>query len=100
MLVDGLFAPAGRADPHNVLRGSGQIGCRYAGARQMLHSANFLPPLVRPSEFELFRMFGRWLISLDGERHRVLRRAFATPFAPRTIDGYREPIRSTANTLI
>jgi cytochrome P450 len=100
VLVDGLFSAAGRANPHSVLHGSGQVGCLHAGARQMLHSANFLPALVSPSEFELFRMFGRWLISLDGERHRVLRRAFAGRFTPRTIDSYREPIQSTANALI
>jgi len=32
---------------------------------------------VHASEFELFRMFKRWLITLDGERHLVLRHAFA-----------------------
>jgi cytochrome P450 len=100
LLVDGLFTPAGRADPHAVLRGSGQLGCRHASARRILHSANFLPARVGPSDFELFRMFARWLISLDGERHRVMRRAFTGRFAPRTIDAYREPIQSTANALI
>jgi cytochrome P450 len=99
-LVDRLFSPEGRADPHSVLRGSGQVGCRYASARRILHSANFGPAIVSPSEFELFRMFARWLISLDGERHRVMRRAFAGRFTPRTIDTYREPIQSTANALI
>ena len=99
-LVDGLFSPAGRADPHSVLRGSSQVGCRYASARSILHSANFLPLLVGPSDFELFRMFARWLIALNGERHRVMRRAFGGPFSPRTIDSYREPIRSTANALL
>src|SRR5262249_22719466 len=99
-LVDGLFSPAGRTDPHSVLRGSGQVGCRHASARRILHSANFLPALVGPSEFELFVMFARWLISLDGERHRIMRRAFGGRFAPRTSDAYREPIRSTANALI
>jgi cytochrome P450 len=99
-LVDGLSSPAGRADPHSVLRGSGQIGCRHAGARQILHSANFVPAHVSPSKFELFRMFARWLISLDGERHRVMRRAFGSRFAPRTIEAYREPIQSTANALV
>src|SRR5215468_7827817 len=88
-LVDGLFSPAGRADPHTVLRGSGQVGCRHASARRILHSANFLPALVSPSQFELFRMFARWLISLDGERHQTMRRAFGGLFAPRTIDTYR-----------
>ena len=62
ILVDALFSPAGRADPHSVLRGSGQLGCRHASARQILHSGNFLPARVSPSEFELFRMFARWLI--------------------------------------
>jgi cytochrome P450 len=100
LLVDGLFSPAGRADPHSVLRGSGQLGCRHASARRILHSANFLPALVSPSEFELFRMFSRWLISLDGERHQTLRRGFAGRFAPKTIDTYREPIQTTANALI
>src|SRR6516165_12779384 len=100
VLVDRLFTPEGRADPHSVLRGSGQVGCRHASAREILHSANFLPALVSPSEFELFRMFARWLISLDGERHRRMRRAFGGRFAPRTIDSYREPIESTANALI
>jgi len=99
-LVDGLFSPAGRADPQTVLRSSTQIGCRHASARQILHSRNFLPALVSPSEFELFRMFARWLISLDGERHQRMRRAFGGRFTPRTIDSYREPIESTANALI
>jgi len=45
-------------------------------------------------------MFARWLISLDGERHQVMRRAFGGGFAPRTIDTYREPIQTTANALI
>src|SRR5262245_49700256 len=45
-------------------------------------------------------MFARWLISLDGERHRVLRRAFGARFAPRTIETYREPIQSTADALL
>ena len=100
LLVDGLFSPAGRADPQSVLRGSGQVGCRRASARRILHSANFLPAHVGPSEFELFRMFARWLISLDGERHQVMRRAFGGRFAPRIIDAYREPIQSTADALI
>jgi pimeloyl-[acyl-carrier protein] synthase len=100
MLVDDLFSPAGRTDPYSVLRGSGQVGCRHANARRILHSANFLPALVSPSDFELFRMFARWLISLDGERHRTMRRAFGGRFAPRMIDTYREPIQSSANALI
>jgi cytochrome P450 len=100
VLVDGLFSPPGRADPQSVLRGSGQVGCRYASAREMLHSANFLPALVGASDFELFRMFARWLISLDGGRHEVMRRAFGGQFTPRTIDTYREPIETTANALV
>jgi pimeloyl-[acyl-carrier protein] synthase len=100
VLVDGLFSPAGRADPHSILRGSGQVGCRYASAREILHSANFLPALVGPSDYELFRMFARWLISLDGERHQAMRRAFGGRFTPRPIDNYREPIEKTANALI
>ena len=100
MLVDGLFSPAGRVDPHGVLRGSAQIGCRHASAREILHSANFLPALVSPSDFELFRMFARWLITLDGERHQTMRRAFGGRFAPRAVETYREPIESTANALI
>jgi len=100
ILVDALFTPAGRADPHSVLHGSGQVGCRYASAREILHSPNFLPAFVGPSDFELFRMFARWLISLDGERHQTMRRAFSGRFAPRTIDAYREPIQVTANALV
>ena len=56
MLVDGLFSPAGREDPHSVLRGSGQLGCRHAGASRMLHSANFLPATVSPSPSVRFSM--------------------------------------------
>jgi cytochrome P450 len=100
MLVDGLFSPAGRTDPHTILRGSGQIGCRYASARGMLQSANLVPARVGPSDFELFRMFARWLISLDGKRHRAMRRAFGGRFTPRTIEAYRKPIESTANALL
>jgi len=100
LLVEGLLTAAGREDPHSVLRGTGQLGCRYSSAREILHSANFLPALVSPSEFELFRMFARWMISLDGERHRAMRRAFGGLFGPRTIDRYREPIQSTANELL
>src|SRR5262249_16011594 len=75
-------------------------GCRHASARRILHSANFLPAQVGPSQFELFRMFARWLISLDGERHQVMRRAFGGRFAPRTIDDYHAPIQSTPHPLI
>jgi cytochrome P450 len=99
-LVDRLFSALGREDPHSVLRGCSQIGCRHAAAREILHSANFLPPIVSPSEFELFRMFARWMIALDGERHRVMRRAFGGRFTPRTIEAYRKPIQTTADALI
>jgi cytochrome P450 len=100
ILVEGLFSPAGRMDPHSVLRGSGQIGCRHASARRILGSANFLPAVVSPSDFELFRMFARWMISLDGDRHHTMRRAFGNRFAPRTIETYRKRIQATANTLV
>lgn len=99
-LVDRLFSAQGREDPHSVLRGSAQLGCRHAAAQEILHSANFLPPIVSPSEFELFRMFARWLIALEGERHRTMRRAFGGQFTPRNIDAYRTLIQTSAEALI
>src|SRR5262245_14979061 len=88
-LVDRLFSAAGRDDPHAVLRGSAQIGCRHASAREILHSPNFVPRRLSAPESELFRMFARWLIALDGERHRKLRRAFGGEFTPRKVGDYR-----------
>ena len=99
-LAGRLFSPEGREDPYGVLRGSAQIGCRHALASQILHSPNFTPPPIGESDFEMFRMLSRWLIILNGERHRAMRRAFGGRFAPRQVEAYRATIQSTADQLI
>ena len=98
-LIDGLFSSAGRIDPHAVLRGSGQAGCRYAIARDVLHSPNFIGPVVS-SDAEMFRMFRRWMLTLDGERHRTMRRAFGGCFTPRRTPAYRARIERRAGALL
>jgi pimeloyl-[acyl-carrier protein] synthase len=99
-LIDDLFSPQGREDPQAVFRGSAQVGCRHAVARQILHSANFGPAQVDDSDFEMFRMFKRWLLVLDGERHRTMRTAFGGQFIPRKVGAYRGPIEAKAGELI
>jgi hypothetical protein len=39
--IDGLFSDIGRREPHAILRGSAQVGCRHAIARRILHRPNF-----------------------------------------------------------
>ncbi len=99
-LIDELFSESGRRDPLAVLRGSAQVGCRHAVSRQILHSPNFGPALVDDSEFEMFRMFKRWLLVLDGEHHRVMRAAFGRCFTPRRTLAYRAPVQARARRLL
>jgi cytochrome P450 len=99
-LAGELFSPAGRIDPHPAFRRSGQLGCRHAVAEQILRSPNWGPPLVDDRPFALWQMFARWLIVLDGERHRTMRAAFGGEFTPRRVGAYRELIERKTRELI
>lgn len=43
---------------------------------------------------EVARLLGDSLLTLDGSAHRGLRKAFASHFAPRTLDGYQSHLES------
>ena len=48
-LLSALFSPAGRADPHVILRGSPLPGCQYPFVRDMLHDPRFAAPTIPSS---------------------------------------------------
>ena len=99
-LLDGLFSPAGRADPHVVLRGSSLPGCQYPFVRDVLRDPRFAAPTIPPSPDPAFQLLRRWMIRLDGDRHRRVRDAFGGLFTARRVGRYREIIAERAAALI
>jgi hypothetical protein len=69
-LMADLFSPAGRADPQVVLRGSPLPGCQYLFVRHVLRDPRFAAPAIPPSGDPAFQLLRRWMIRLDGDRHR------------------------------
>lgn len=99
-LVGRLFARLPGDDPHTLLRDASLPGCRYHVVDALLRDARFGPRRIAPSPEPVWQMFARWLISLDGERHRRIRRHFQRLFAPRHIDRFRGVIESRATELL
>jgi pimeloyl-[acyl-carrier protein] synthase len=99
-LLEALFSPEGRRDPHPLFRSVSLPGCRYAVAERMLRDATFTAPLLKPSEQPLWQMFARWLINLDGERHVRIRRLFAGLFTPRRVEAFRKVVAERADALV
>ncbi len=99
-LLGALFSPAGRADPHVILRGSPLPGCQYPFVRDVLRDPRFAAPAIPPSPDPAFQMLRRWMIRLDGDRHRRVRNAFGGLFTARRVGRYRAIIAERAGALI
>ena len=99
-LLDALFSPAGRADPQVILRGSPLPGCQYPFVRKVLHDPRFAAPAIPPSPDPAFQLLGRWMIRLEGDRHRRVRDAFGGLFTARRVGRYRSIIAERAAALI
>lgn len=99
-LLGALFSPAGRADPHVILRGSPLPGCQYPFVRDVLRDPRFAAPAIPPSPDPVFQLLARWMIRLDGDRHRRVRDAFGGLFTARRVGRYRAIIAERAGALI
>ena len=99
-LLGALFSPAGRADPHVILRSSPLPGCQYPFVRDVLRDPRFAAPSIPPSADPAFQLLARWMIRLDGDRHRRVRDAFGGLFTARRAGRYRAIIAERAGALI
>jgi cytochrome P450 len=99
-LLGALFSPAGRADPQVILRGSPLPGCQYPFVRDVLRDPQFAAPAIPPSPDPAFQLLARWMIRLDGDRHRRIRDAFGGLFTARRVGRYRAIIAERAAALI
>jgi len=98
-VVGGLFAPEGRVDPHLVYRSASLPGFDYAVVNEILRNDRFLPPAVG-GEQPFWNMFSRWLISLDGERHRAMRVRFSSLFTASRVESFRDVVSATTEELL
>jgi pimeloyl-[acyl-carrier protein] synthase len=99
-LLGALFAPAGRSDPHVILRSSGLPGCQYLFVRDVLRDPRFAAASIPPSPDAAFQLLARWMMRLDGERHRRVRDAFGGLFTARRVERYRAIIAERSAALI
>jgi pimeloyl-[acyl-carrier protein] synthase len=99
-LLGKLFSPAGRADPQVILRGSPLPGCQYPFVRDVLRDPGFVAPAIPSSLDPAFQLLQRWMIRLDGDRHRRARDAFGGLFTARRVGHYRAVIAERAAALI
>jgi pimeloyl-[acyl-carrier protein] synthase len=99
-LLGALFSPAGRADPQVILRGSPLPGCQYPFVRDVLRDPRFAAPAIPSSLDPAFQLLQRWMIRLDGDRHRRVRDAFGGLFTARRVGHYRSVIAERAAALI
>jgi pimeloyl-[acyl-carrier protein] synthase len=99
-LLGALFSPAGRADPQVILRGSPLPGCQHSFVRDVLRDPRFAAATIPPSADPAFQLLRRWMIRLDGDRHRRVREAFGGLFTARRVGQYRAVIAERAATLI
>ncbi len=99
-LMGALFSPAGSADPHVILRGSPLPGCQYQFVRDVLRDQRFAAPTIPPSPDPAFQLLRRWMMRLDGDRHRRVRDAFGGLFTARRVGRYRAIIAERAAALI
>ena len=66
----------------------------------MLGDPRFGAPQIPPSADPVFQLLARWMMRLDGDRHRRLREAFGGLFTARRAGRYREIIAGRAAGLI
>ena len=92
---------AGRDDPQAVLRTASVPGCRYAVVNAVLHDRRFAPPALPVRSPDLmFQTLMRWMLRIDGDRHRRLRALFGGLFTARRVEGFRVMVSDRANELI
>jgi pimeloyl-[acyl-carrier protein] synthase len=99
-LLGALFSPAGRSDPHVILRSCALPGCQYQFVRDVLRDPRFAAATIPPSPDAAFQLLGRWMMRLDGDRHRRVRDAFGGLFTARRVERYRAIIAERAAILI
>src|SRR6202046_4396894 len=99
-LMGALFSPAGSADPQVILRGSPLPGCQYPFVRDVRRDPRFAAPTIPPSPDPAFQLLRRWMIRLDGDRHRCVRGASGGLFTARRVGRYRAIIADRAAALI
>lgn len=100
VLMDRLFAPAGRSDPHEALRQASIPGVRYAFVRDALHDRRLIPPHVPDSPDLLFQLLARFMPRLPPERHAAVRRKFSGLFSARRVTVYQEVITARCEDLL
>jgi pimeloyl-[acyl-carrier protein] synthase len=99
-LLGALFSPAGRSDPHVIFRSCALPGCQYPFVRDVLRDPGFAAASIPPSPDEAFQLLARWMMRLDGDRHRRVRDAFGGLFTARRAERYRAIIAERAAALI
>jgi pimeloyl-[acyl-carrier protein] synthase len=99
-LLGALFSPAGRSDPHVILRSCALPGCQYLFVRDVLRNPGFAAASIPPSPDGAFQLLARWMMRLDGDRHRRVRDAFGGLFTARRVERYRAIIAGRAAALI
>lgn len=101
-LIARLFSPAARADPYPLYQDAPLPGCRHAVASRMLKDPRLGPPMLglETANELMWRTFARWLLNLDGDRHRAMRQRFARIFTPGRVERYRPAIEARAHALI
>jgi pimeloyl-[acyl-carrier protein] synthase len=82
------------------LRSSALPGCQYLFVRDVLRDPRFAAPSIPPSPDAAFQLLARWMIRLDGDRHRRVRDAFGGLFTARRAGRYRAIIAERAAALI
>ena len=99
-VLTALFSPAGRDDPQAVLRAASVPGCRYAVVNAVLHDRRFAPPTLPASADLMFQTLMRWMLRVDGDRHRRLRARFGGLFTARRVEGFRAMVSARADELL
>jgi pimeloyl-[acyl-carrier protein] synthase len=99
-LLGALFSPAGRSDPHVIFRSCALPGCQYRFVRDVLRDPGFAAASIPPSPDGAFQLLARWMMRLDGDRHRRVRDAFGGLFTARRVERYRAVIAGRAAALI
>ena len=98
-LLGALFSP-GRSDPHVIFRSCALPGCQYPFVRDVLRDPGFAAASIPPSPDKAFQLLARWMMRLDGDRHRRVRDAFGGLFTARRAERYRAIIAERAAALI
>jgi pimeloyl-[acyl-carrier protein] synthase len=99
-LLGALFSPVGRTDPQVILRSCTLPGCQYLFVRDVLRDPRFAAASIPPSHDVAFQLLARWIMRLDGDRHRRVRNAFGGLFTARRVERFRAIIAERTAVLI